>query len=70
MPNVPPRRFVASIVLALLVVPRVFPAEAPPALQHPVPLFDGRTLAGWEGHPRLWRVQDGALTGGSLTETV
>ena len=33
-------------------------------------LFDGRTLAGWEGDPKWWRVQDGALTGGSLTEKV
>lgn len=33
-------------------------------------LFDGRTLAGWEGDLKWWRVQDGALTGGSLTEKV
>ncbi len=35
------------------------------------PLFDGRTFRGWEGDTtRLWRIQDGALVGGSLTETV
>src|SRR5215510_4675480 len=45
-------------------------AEPSPSLSHPVPLFDGRTLAGWEGNAKLWRVQDGALTGGSLTESV
>ena len=33
-------------------------------------LFNGRTLEGWEGDPKLWRAQDGAITGGSLTETV
>ena len=34
-------------------------------------LFDGRTFAGWEGDTaRMWRVEDGALVGGSLTETV
>src|SRR5262245_54925288 len=33
-------------------------------------LFDGRTMANWEGTPKLWRVEAGALTGGSLTETV
>lgn len=33
-------------------------------------LFDGTTLAGWEGDAKWWRVQDGALTGGSLTEKV
>lgn len=44
--------------------------EAPPVLGGAVPLFDGRTTAGWEGNPAIWRVQDAALTGGSLTETV
>jgi hypothetical protein len=33
-------------------------------------LFDGKTLTGWEGDPKWWRVQDGALTGGSTTEKV
>lgn len=32
-----------------------------------VRLFDGRTLAGWEGETStVWRVQDGAIVGGSL----
>lgn len=44
--------------------------EPPPPPGKPVSLFDGKTLAGWEGNPRVWRVEDGALTGGSLTETV
>jgi len=26
-------------------------------------IFDGRTLAGWEGQPGLWRVEDGAIVG-------
>jgi hypothetical protein len=25
-------------------------------------IFDGRTLAGWEGHPEVWTVEDGAIT--------
>lgn len=33
-------------------------------------LFDGQTLQGWEGNSRLWRVENGLLTGGSLTETI
>lgn len=33
-------------------------------------IFDGTTLAGWEGNERTWRVQDGVITGGSLTERV
>ena len=33
-------------------------------------LFDGRTLAGWEGDPKWWTVRDGAITGGSTTEKI
>src|SRR5262245_53854486 len=45
-------------------------AEAPPRPGKSVSLFDGKTLAGWEGDSKIWRVEDGCLTGGSLTETV
>ncbi len=27
------------------------------------PLFDGKTLSGWDGDPRLWSVKDGAIVG-------
>jgi hypothetical protein len=27
------------------------------------PIFDGKTLDGWDGAPGLWRVEDGAITG-------
>lgn len=27
------------------------------------PLFDGKTLKGWEGDPRVWSVENGAITG-------
>lgn len=37
----------------------------------PIPLFDGRSFSGWEGDTaKTWRIQDGALVGGSLTEKV
>jgi len=37
----------------------------------PVPLFDGKTFAGWDGDTnKTWRIQDGAFVGGSLTMTV
>jgi hypothetical protein len=26
-------------------------------------IFDGKSLAGWDGDPKFWRVQDGALVG-------
>ena len=27
------------------------------------PIFDGKTLNGWDGDPKLWTVEDGAITG-------
>ena len=45
-------------------------AEPPPPAGKTTPMFDGKTLAGWEGDAKLWRVEDGCLTGGSLTEEV
>jgi hypothetical protein len=32
------------------------------------PIFDGRTLNGWDGDPNFWRVEDGALVGQTTTE--
>ena len=34
------------------------------------PIFDGKTLDGWEGDPKYWRVEDGILTGEITPETV
>lgn len=31
-------------------------------------LFDGRTLKGWRGNPRIWSVEDGAITGRTTPE--
>ena len=36
-----------------------------------VALFDGKTFTGWEGDTaKTWRIQDGAIVGGSLAERV
>ncbi len=35
-----------------------------------VPLFDGNTLAGWEGDDALWRVEEGVIVGDSTGEGV
>jgi len=37
-------------------------SEAPPGF---VPLFDGKSLAGWQGDPKVWSVEGGAVTGRS-----
>src|SRR5215207_7188500 len=41
------------------------------AAASPLPVFDGKTFAGWEGDTKkTWRIEDGALVGGSLEEKV
>ena len=50
------------------------PAPAPSRFHEPTPfdfddhtgfvqIFDGKTLAGWDGDPAMWHVEDGALVG-------
>lgn len=52
-------------------------ASAPPAPATPpmpeddsgfIPLFDGKTLNGWDGDPTFWRVEDGAIVGETTPE--
>ncbi len=58
-------------LLSLLFFPLFAHAEPPPAPRKVVPLFDGATLAGWETpSPELWKIEDGALTGGDGTTRV
>ncbi|HEY7118100.1 MAG TPA: DUF1080 domain-containing protein [Tepidisphaeraceae bacterium] len=39
------------------------PQNAPPEPQDMKPLFNGKDLAGWSGHPKLWTVKDGVIHG-------
>src|ERR1022692_3166400 len=32
------------------------------------PIFDGKSLAGWEGDPQFWRVENGAIVGQTATD--
>ena len=34
------------------------------------PIFDGRTLSGWDGDPKYWRVEHGALVGEITPATI
>ena len=57
----------STLLLCLLLVALAgfFPATKP------VSLFDGKTFKGWEGDTTgTWRIENGALVGGSATETV
>jgi hypothetical protein len=41
-----------------------------PARMHTISLFDGRTFGGWEGNLDHFRIQDGAIVGGSLEQPI
>jgi hypothetical protein len=45
-------------------------ALVPPAAAAQTPVFDGKTFAGWEGDLTIFRIQDGAIVGGSLERKV
>lgn len=36
----------------------------------PISLFDGKSLDGWDYDPKIWRVEDGMITGGSTAEKI
>jgi putative membrane-bound dehydrogenase-like protein len=50
-------------LLSLLLLTTALQAE-------PVSLFDGKSLDGWDYDPKIWRVEDGMITGGSTTEKI
>ena len=66
------RTFFSSVgIVAVVVLTSIGAAgqqgAKPPA---PVPLFDGKTLNGWEGDLKIFRVQDGAIVGGTLANKI
>jgi hypothetical protein len=68
--------------MVLLVAAGAFAQQAPPPpppQSYPVttaddagfePIFDGKTLNGWEGDSKYWRVENGALVGEITPETI
>lgn len=42
---------------------QTYPTTAPASETGFTSIFDGKSLAGWDGDPRFWRVEDGALVG-------
>ena len=78
------RRASLFVLLVLALLSTQTPAEQPargPGMQFTEPspydfndhdgyvsIFDGRTLDGWDGNPKFWRVEDGAIVGESTPE--
>lgn len=68
-----PDRLAQALGLALaFTVPTLFaaPPPAPSPDAKPMPLFDGKSLDGWEGAANLWRVADGVIVGGSTNRNI
>jgi hypothetical protein len=63
------RHRLVRLVVACVCVPAFAAAQAPPDSK-PVSLFDGKTFAGWEGNMAIFRIEDGAIVGGSLKEKI
>jgi len=66
------RTFCSSVCVVAVVVLASIDAVGtqgarPPA---PVPLFDGKTLNGWEGDLKIFRVQEGAIVAGTLANKI
>ncbi|HOX02341.1 MAG TPA: DUF1080 domain-containing protein [Candidatus Paceibacterota bacterium] len=49
-----------AAVMAASLAARIIAAESPAGF---TPLFNGKDLAGWDGNPKFWSVQDGVITG-------
>jgi Domain of Unknown Function (DUF1080) len=59
-----------SLLIALVISVSSGAAGQAPAGRAAVPIFDGKTLNGWEGDRTIFRIQDGAIVGGSLQDKI
>jgi hypothetical protein len=57
----------AGVIPAVLNVRAAEPAKGEEGFTS---LFDGKSLAGWEGDKKIFRVEEGAIIGGSLKEKI
>jgi hypothetical protein len=66
------RTFLSSVGIVAVVVLTSIGAAGPQGAKPsaPVPLFDGKTLNGWEGDLKIFRVQDGAIVAGTLANKI
>lgn len=61
----------ATLLSLIWAVAVCLPLPVPAASQgHPILLFDGRTMEGWEGDMKTFRVEDGSIVGGTLKSPI
>jgi len=56
------------LLLATLFALSVFASARAEVEEGFQPIFDGKSLEGWDGNPAYWRVEDGAITGETTQE--
>ena len=56
-------RFVRTLITVFLLIIICLPSFAQNNEEGLQPMFNGRDLDGWDGDPRLWRVEDGEIVG-------
>src|SRR5437867_4559524 len=60
----------SSLMIVLLGIVAVADDAKKADAAKPSALFDGKTLEGWEGNLKVFRVEDGAIVGGTLKERI
>ena len=65
-----PRFAVFTMVITASLGVAVLAENPQQAKAPPVSLFDGKTFNGWEGNLQSFRIQDGAIVGGTLKERI
>ena len=68
--NVFARSILVAGLLAAVLLVAVQSAAAADDEAGFVPIFDGKTLEGWDGDPKLWSVKDDALVGEATAENM
>jgi hypothetical protein len=63
------RHRLAHLVVACICVPAAAAAQGA-AGSNALSLFDGKSFEGWEGNLAIFRVQEGAIVGGSMTQKI
>ncbi len=61
-----PKHFLIGLSGFLLSLSAIHAQVAPDGFR---PLFNGKDLAGWDGNPALWSVEDGCITGKAEGQT-
>lgn len=56
------------LALSLIALASILSLPATAAEGMFMPIFDGKSLTGWDGNPKFWSVKDGAITGQTTKE--